>query len=118
MGSTIAGTIVHLGHTFKIMMGLNTNPNLQLQILILHLSKSMNQTAQFAESPFEYKIQKLFNLSPKILAIWTDINIQTSLGKGPRGTVMSEPILGNRLRFLLENKSWKSPLHCRLTSAQ
>lgn len=66
MGSTIAGTIVHLGHAFKIMMGLNTNPNLQLQVLILCLSKSVNQTAQFAESPFEYKIQKWFDLSPYI----------------------------------------------------
>lgn len=57
MGSTVAGTVVgtvvHLGHAFKIMMGLNTNPNLQLQVLTLYLSKSMNQTAQFAECPFE-----------------------------------------------------------------
>lgn len=50
MGSTIDGTVVHLGHAFKIIMGLNTNPNLQLPVLILYLSKSMNQTAQFAES--------------------------------------------------------------------
>lgn len=53
MGSTVAGTVVHLGHAFKIMMGLNTNPNLQLQVLTLCLSKTMNQTAQFAECPFE-----------------------------------------------------------------
>lgn len=64
MGNTIAGTIVHLGHAFKIMMGLNTNPNIQLQVLILYLSKPMNQTAQFKESPFEYRIQKWFKLSP------------------------------------------------------
>lgn len=56
--------MVHLGHAFKIIMGLNTNPNLQLPDLNLYLSKSMNQTAQFAESPFEYKVQKWFNLSP------------------------------------------------------
>lgn len=64
MGNTVAGTIVHLGHAFKIMMGLNTNPNIQLQVLILYLSKPMNQTAQFEESPFEYRIQKWFKLSP------------------------------------------------------
>lgn len=64
MGNTIAGTIVHLGHAFKIMIGLNTNPNIQLQVLILYLSKPMNQTAQFKESLFEYRIQKWFKLSP------------------------------------------------------
>lgn len=62
MGNTIAGTIVHLGHALKIMMGLNTNPN--IQVLILYLSKPMNQTAQFKESLFEYRIQKWFKLSP------------------------------------------------------
>lgn len=46
------------------MVSLNTNPNLHLQVLILYLSKFMNQTAQFEESPAEYKIQKCFNFSP------------------------------------------------------
>lgn len=63
MGSIIAGTIVHLGHAFKIMMGLNKNPNLHFPVLILCPSISMNQTAQFAQSLFEYKIQKWINLS-------------------------------------------------------
>lgn len=114
----IAGTIVHLGHAFKIMMGLNTNPNLQLQVLILYLSKPMNQTAQFEDSPFKYKIKKWFKLSPQILGIWIGINIQTSLVKGLKCTAMSEPRSDHRLGLLLENKSWKMPLHCCLTSTQ
>lgn len=49
---------------YKFTMSPNTNPNPQLQVLFLYVSKPMNQTPQFEESPFNCKIQKWFKLSP------------------------------------------------------
>jgi len=89
---------------YKCMKSLNTKPNPKFQVLILYLSKPMNQSSKFEEPSLKCKIQKWFKLSHEILGIWAGINIQRSSGKGLRGTVMSEHRSGPRLRFLLENK--------------